>query len=274
MAADRRPAADRRKPADRRPERADAARNRRAILAATEKLLATRPARDISMDQVAAEAGVGKGTIFHRFGSRTGLMRALMYERARELSDALTDGEPPLGPGADDRTRLFAFLDAALSLVARNKSLLAELSYASAAEPRNAEPRNAEPGTAGSRPERADPESRPERAAPQPEDGKPGVYSVWHRHLRTLLAGQRPDIDAGLTAHLILGSLHSEPVMARLTGDGAGGETGDDPPGAAGDDPAGNGAAEVAAAVRTMVRSILDAPRAPEDDPGRRTAGT
>ena len=34
------------------------------------------------MEQVAA-AGVGKGTVFHRFGNRNGLMYALMVQRAR-----------------------------------------------------------------------------------------------------------------------------------------------------------------------------------------------
>ena len=74
------------------PERADAARNRRAILAATEGLLATHRPRDISMEQVAAAAGVGKGTVFHRFGSRMGLMYALMVQRAQALEEAVTAG--------------------------------------------------------------------------------------------------------------------------------------------------------------------------------------
>jgi len=195
-----------------RKERADAVRNRRAILAATEKLLATHRARDISMEQVAAEAGVGKGTIFHRFGSRTGLMTALMYERARALSDAITEGPPPLGPGAPDRERLLAFLDAVIEMIARNKSLLAELAHTGTPEP-------AEPGP------------EPDRA-----EGKP-VYSFWHGHLSALLAAERPDVDTGLTAHLILGALHSEPVLERLTDDSA----------------------DVAAALRAMVQALLDA---------------
>jgi AcrR family transcriptional regulator len=194
-----------------RKERADAVRNRRAILAATEKLLAAHRARDISMEQVAAEAGVGKGTIFHRFGSRTGLMTALMYERARELSEAIADGPPPLGPGAPDRDRLLAFLDAVIEMVARNKSLLAELAHTAVAE----EPPATKPATGGDKP----------------------VYSFWHGHLRALFASQRPDVDADLTAHLILGSLHSEPVLDRLA-----------------DDPAA-----VSAALRKIVRALLDA---------------
>jgi AcrR family transcriptional regulator len=210
--------------AEQKRERADAARNRRAILSATEELLATHSAKDVSMEQVAAAAGVGKGTIFHRFGSRTGLMRALMYERAQALSDALSDGPPPLGPGAPDRDRLFAFLDAVLDLVGRNRSLLAELSYAAATDIRR-DAASKEPATAQ-------------------DEGKPMVYPLWHGHLSALLAAQRPDIDAGLTAHLLLGALHSEPILARLTADGP-----------------GEGAAEVAAALRAMARSILDAPQ-------------
>jgi AcrR family transcriptional regulator len=89
-----------------------AARNRRAILDATEQLLAAHRPRDISMEQVAAAAGVGKGTVFHRFGNRTGLMYALMVERAQALEESVTAGPPPLGPGAPDRDRLLAFLDA------------------------------------------------------------------------------------------------------------------------------------------------------------------
>jgi AcrR family transcriptional regulator len=235
-------------PGEGRKERADAVRNRRAILAATEKLLATHRARDISMEQVAAEAGVGKGTIFHRFGSRTGLMTALMYERARELSDAITGGPPPLGPGAPDRDRLFAFLDAICEMIALNKSLLAELAHAGA--PRAGAPRagasgtgtsgedGSGTGTSGARtaglaepgPEPG-PDPDPDRAA-----GKP-VYSFWHRHLSTLLAAGRPDVDAGLMAHIILGALHSEPVLERLAGD----------------------AADVSAALRALVQSLLDA---------------
>ena len=204
-----------------RKERADAARNRQAILAATEKLLAAHRAQDISMDQVAAEAGVGKGTIFHRFGSRAGLMRALMYERARALSEAITQGPPPLGPGATDRERLLAFLDAVIETVGRNKSLLAELAYAAAGQPAamDAKAEDEEPGAEKDR-----------------------VYPLWHRHISALLARQRPDLDADLTAHVMLGALHSEPVLAQL----AAGET-----------------EQVAAAVRTIACSLLDAPPAP-----------
>src|ERR1700754_5055876 len=101
-------------------ERADAARNRRAILRATEDLLARHRPEQISMEQVAAAAGVGKGTVFHRFGSRAGLMRALMQERAMSLQQEVVDGPPPLGPGAPARDRLLAFIDGVIEVVSRN----------------------------------------------------------------------------------------------------------------------------------------------------------
>ena len=59
---------------------------------ATEELLTRHHPQQISMEQVAAAAGVGKGTVFHRFGSRYGLMRALMQERAQDLEIAITTG--------------------------------------------------------------------------------------------------------------------------------------------------------------------------------------
>lgn len=179
-----------------RRERADAARNRRAILAATEELLAVHRPQDISMEQVAAAAGVGKGTVFHRFGNRMGLMHALMVERAQALEEAVTAGPPPLGEGAPDRDRLLAFLDAIVEVVGRNKSLMAELAYSAAAQP-------------------------PAKEHATEERDKHPVYRFWHGHITTLIAAQRPDTDAELIAHLMLGALHSEPILHQLTTDGS-----------------------------------------------------
>ena len=54
-------------------ERGDAARNRELLLAAARKLIAERGPDAVTMDDIAAEAGVGKGTLFRRFGNRAGL---------------------------------------------------------------------------------------------------------------------------------------------------------------------------------------------------------
>lgn len=96
--------------------RADAAANRVRILEAAIRVLAERGAEGISIDAVAAEAGVGKGTIFRRFGDRSGLFQALLNEHLRAFQDAFMFGPPPLGPGACAAARLAAFVDGLLDL--------------------------------------------------------------------------------------------------------------------------------------------------------------
>ena len=53
-------------------ERADAARNRAKLLTAARRLVARRGVDQVTMEAVARAAGVGKGTVFHRFGNRAG----------------------------------------------------------------------------------------------------------------------------------------------------------------------------------------------------------
>lgn len=61
------------------------------------------------MDDIAAAAGVGKGTLFRRFGSRAGLMMVLLDEDERASQQAFLFGPPPLGPDAPPLERLVAF---------------------------------------------------------------------------------------------------------------------------------------------------------------------
>jgi AcrR family transcriptional regulator len=51
-------------------ERGDAARNRALLLDAARRLIASRGTDTVTMDEIAAAAGVGKGTLFRRFDSR------------------------------------------------------------------------------------------------------------------------------------------------------------------------------------------------------------
>jgi AcrR family transcriptional regulator len=99
-----------------RRERADAAANRVRILEAAARILDERGADGTSIDAVACEAGVGKGTIFRRFGDRSGLFQAIMDEHLRTFQNAFMSGPPPLGPGAASEDRLAAFLDGLLDL--------------------------------------------------------------------------------------------------------------------------------------------------------------
>lgn len=97
---------------ERPPERADAARNRLRILTAARDLLDDCSPCALSIDAVAAAAGVGKGTVYRRFGDRAGLIQALLDERERSLQQQVLSGCPPLGPGATPLVRLQAFLSA------------------------------------------------------------------------------------------------------------------------------------------------------------------
>ena len=98
-------------------ERADARRNRERILCAAERLVDEHGIDRVSMDDVAAAAGVGKGTLYRRFGDRWTLLRALIEEPERDFQDALIRGEPPLGPGAPPMERLRAFGAGQLALL-------------------------------------------------------------------------------------------------------------------------------------------------------------
>lgn len=101
-------------------ERADARRNRERILCAATFLIDAHGIDGVSMDDVAARAGVGKGTLYRRFGDRASLLRALIEEPEREFQDAMIRGEPPLGPGAPATDRLHAFGAGVLRLLDQN----------------------------------------------------------------------------------------------------------------------------------------------------------
>ncbi|MFF3559209.1 TetR/AcrR family transcriptional regulator [Streptomyces sp. NPDC002574] len=159
-------------------ERADAARNRAAILEAAAGLFAERGMDGVTMDQVAAAAGVGKGTVFRRFGDRAGLAAALLAEREHDLREAVVHGPPPLGPGAPVGDRLAAFVDAYFDHLMRHLALV----------------RAYETAAAGSR-HQAD------------------AHRFWHRHLVRLLDGAA---DPEASAHVLLANLSAVHITALL----------------------------------------------------------
>lgn len=107
-------------------ERADAALNRTRILEAAKKLFGERGISCTTMDAIASEAGVGKGTLFRRFGDRATLALAVLDDSERELQDELLRGTPPLGPGAPPRERIVAFGEAMLDALELNSEILLE----------------------------------------------------------------------------------------------------------------------------------------------------
>lgn len=159
-------------------ERADAARNRVAVLEAAARLFAEHGVTAVSMDQIAAAAGVGKGTLFRRFGDKAGLAVALLDTRERVLQEAILYGPPPLGPGASSAERLTAFLDAYLDYLLEHLDLV----------------RISETAAPGAR-------------------YRIGAYRFWHRHVAILLDGL-PDPDHA--AHVLLAALAAEHIAALL----------------------------------------------------------
>jgi AcrR family transcriptional regulator len=105
-------------------ERGDAARNRTLLLEAARRLIAERGADAVTTDDIAAAAGVGKGTLFRRFGSRAGLMIVLLDEAEKAEQQAFLFGPPPLGPGAPPLQRLLAYGRARLTFVRAHHALL------------------------------------------------------------------------------------------------------------------------------------------------------
>ena len=164
--------------AGQRRERSDAAANRERILCAARMLLAEHGPDALTMQAVATAAGVGKGTVFHRFGDRDGLTGALLDDYMREFQDAFLHGPPPLGPGAPPTDRLEAFVVELVALQADH------LELALAAE-----------APAG-------------RALPP-------VYGVLLIHIRTLVHEIDPALDEGIVAGFILSAI-APPVLARM----------------------------------------------------------
>ncbi len=158
-----------------RPERADAARNRQRILAAARRLFAARGVEGVSLEEVAREAGVGKATLFRRFGDRQALFLALLDEHERQLQDALLSGPPPLGPDAPPRERLLAFVEALLALSVEHLEFLL-----------------------------ASETSKPLARL------RTGAYRAWHQHVVLLVGELRPEVNSALLAHLLLAPFDAE----------------------------------------------------------------
>jgi polyketide synthase 12 len=101
-------------------ERADAARNRLHLLAVAREMLAEDGAGKLTMDGLAERAGLGKGTVFRRFGTRAGIFQALLDDDEAAFQEQVLSGPPPLGPGAAPLDRLIAYGQARAGFLIRN----------------------------------------------------------------------------------------------------------------------------------------------------------
>lgn len=105
------------------PERADAARNRQVLLATARELLAEAGPECLTMDLLAERSGLGKGTVFRRFGSRAGIFQAVLDDAERDLQQQVLSGPPPLGPGAPPVDRLIAYGTARIRFLAEHRAV-------------------------------------------------------------------------------------------------------------------------------------------------------
>lgn len=85
---------------DERPTRADAVKNRDLLLKTAAQLFEIHDASVVTMSTIAQAAGVGKGTLYRHFASKTDLCHALLDEDQRELQNRtllrLRNQNPPL----------------------------------------------------------------------------------------------------------------------------------------------------------------------------------
>ncbi|GAA3530829.1 TetR/AcrR family transcriptional regulator [Amycolatopsis ultiminotia] len=158
-----------------RGERADAVRNRAHLIEVARRMVAELGVDKVTMDELAERAGLGKGTVFRRFGTRAGIFHALLDEDETEFQQRVMSGPPPLGPGASAEERLIAYGHARMAF------LLARTALARAA---------------------LDPEQ------PVPPEGSPSVF-----HVQTLLRVACPDAATSGALALQLTAALEGPIL-------------------------------------------------------------
>ena len=111
---------------------------REAMLAAADELFAhaSAPAA-VTMDAIAAAAGVGKGTLFRAFGDRDGLLDALAARKFAPVRAAVENAEAGNEAAIPAPETVIAFLDAVLTFKLDNRNLLRAREVASTGDLRS-----------------------------------------------------------------------------------------------------------------------------------------
>lgn len=156
--------------------RSDARRNRLRVIDIAQQLVAARDLASVTMEEIAAAAGVGKGTVYRCFGDKGGLAMALLDARERVLQEQVLTGPPPVGPGAPAAERLVGFTGAYLEFLEDAVDLLVV----------------ADNSPVGARYDT-------------------GAYAFWHAHIASLLRDLRSSAgDSELVAHCLLAPLAAD----------------------------------------------------------------
>ncbi|MDQ1034810.1 AcrR family transcriptional regulator [Streptomyces sp. V3I8] len=166
---------------DSRRLRVDAARNHARLLNAAARITREHGLKHLTMEAVATAAGVGKGTVFRRFGDRTGLLQALLQHSEDTFQAAHLSGLDQADGRGEAIEQLRAFGVAAIRRYAQ------EMELQIAAEP--------------------SPEQRYQRTPRR----------SYHERVSVLLSLAAPETDAVLFSHALLGYL--EPALLRHLGD-------------------------------------------------------
>ena len=111
-----------------RHERADAAANRVLILKTAERLFAERGVANVCMAEIAAAAGVGKGTLYRRFAGKAELCLALLDSQMSEFqAESLARFRRQTAEGMPYLTQLADFLEALVAFTEIHAPLLSEV---------------------------------------------------------------------------------------------------------------------------------------------------
>ena len=100
--------------------RADAVRNRTAILEAARQLVSEQGA-EVAMGEIARAAGVAVGTLYRHFSNKADLLAAVVNEYVEALADDAQSAWERVEEGRSDAAQeLLDFLERALEMIARS----------------------------------------------------------------------------------------------------------------------------------------------------------
>lgn len=164
-----------------RPERSDAARNRESLLETARRIISSEGVDALTMDRLAADSGLGKGTVFRRFESKAGLFAALLDSTEKEFQRRYIFGPPPLGPGSPPVERLVAYGRERIRVFDTQSDLLREADAPLGAF----------------------------------DPGASGAGTASEAHLAMLLRQSGADIDVPVVAFMLLAALRAVMILPR-----------------------------------------------------------
>jgi AcrR family transcriptional regulator len=121
-----------------KPERRDAAEHRQQVLAAAARLFNERGVENVTMDEIAHAAGVGKGTLYRRYADKGQLVLALMDACVRHLEEVVAAEIQPADRSQSALTDLEAVLERLVLWIEEHVAWLGVLSDQAAGRRRGA----------------------------------------------------------------------------------------------------------------------------------------